>query len=61
MKHVYEGKTKSVYLQDDGNYLLKFKDDATGTGGVLYNCNQRISFVYAGYDAFMFDSFTYYH
>jgi phosphoribosylaminoimidazole-succinocarboxamide synthase len=35
MKHVYEGKTKSVYLQDDGNYLLKFKDDATGTGGVF--------------------------
>ena len=33
MKHVYEGKTKSVYELDDGNYLLKFKDDATGTDG----------------------------
>lgn len=33
MKHVYEGKTKSVYLLDDGNYLLKFKDDVTGENG----------------------------
>lgn len=35
MKHVYEGKTKSVYELDDGNYLLKFKDDATGENGVF--------------------------
>lgn len=33
MKHVYEGKTKSVYELEDGNYLLKFKDDATGENG----------------------------
>ena len=33
MKHVYEGKTKSVYELDDGNYMLKFKDDATGENG----------------------------
>ncbi|MCL2032271.1 MAG: hypothetical protein FWG96_03260 [Methanomassiliicoccaceae archaeon] len=33
MKHVYEGKTKSVYELDDGNYLLKFKDDVTGEDG----------------------------
>lgn len=33
MKHVYEGKTKSVYELDNGNYLLKFKDDATGEDG----------------------------
>lgn len=33
MKHVYEGKTKSVYDLEDGNYLLKFKDDATGEDG----------------------------
>ena len=30
MQHVYEGKTKAVYKLDDGNYLLKFKDDVTG-------------------------------
>jgi len=33
LKHVYEGKTKSVYELDDGNYLLRFKDDATGEDG----------------------------
>ena len=35
MKHVYEGKTKSVYELEDGNYLLKFKDDVTGENGVF--------------------------
>ena len=33
MKKVYVGKTKDVYLLEDGNYLLKFKDDMTGTDG----------------------------
>jgi len=33
MKHVYEGKTKTVYDLENGNYLLKFKDDATGENG----------------------------
>ena len=32
---VYEGKTKDVYALEDGNYLLKFKDDVTGTDGVF--------------------------
>jgi len=35
MKHVYEGKTKTVYELDDGNFLLKFKDDVTGENGVF--------------------------
>ena len=35
MKLVYEGKTKNVYSLDDGSYLLKFKDDVTGTDGVF--------------------------
>ncbi|MCL2564281.1 MAG: phosphoribosylaminoimidazolesuccinocarboxamide synthase [Defluviitaleaceae bacterium] len=35
MKHMYEGKTKTVYSLDDGNYLLKFKDDMTGEDGVF--------------------------
>lgn len=33
MKLVYKGKTKDVYALEDGNYLLKFKDDATGENG----------------------------
>jgi len=35
MKHVYEGKTKTVFELENGNYLLKFKDDVTGTDGVF--------------------------
>ena len=30
---MYDGKTKTVYKLDDGNYMLKFKDDATGEDG----------------------------
>ncbi|HJJ36397.1 MAG TPA: phosphoribosylaminoimidazolesuccinocarboxamide synthase, partial [Methanocorpusculum sp.] len=35
MKLVYTGKTKDVYANDDGTYLLKFKDDCTGADGVF--------------------------
>lgn len=35
MKLVYTGKTKNVYVLDNGNYLLKFKDDCTGKDGVF--------------------------
>ena len=34
-KLVYQGKTKDVYALENGNYLLKFKDDVTGTDGVF--------------------------
>src|SRR5690606_1889735 len=33
MELITEGKTKDVYKLDDGNYLLKFKDDVTGEDG----------------------------
>ena len=35
MKLVYTGKTKDVYALDNGNCLLKFKDDCTGKDGVF--------------------------
>ncbi len=35
MKKVYTGKTKDVFALDNGNYLLKFKDDCTGKDGVF--------------------------
>ncbi|MFA1819283.1 phosphoribosylaminoimidazolesuccinocarboxamide synthase [Virgibacillus oceani] len=35
MKRLYAGKTKDVYQLEDGNYLLKFKDDVTGEDGVF--------------------------
>lgn len=35
MKLIYKGKTKDVYRLEDGNCLLKFKDDVTGEDGVF--------------------------
>ena len=35
MKKVYTGKTKDVYELENGNVLLKFKDDCTGKDGVF--------------------------
>ncbi|MGB3990135.1 MAG: phosphoribosylaminoimidazolesuccinocarboxamide synthase, partial [Acetivibrionales bacterium] len=35
MKLLYLGKTKDVYQLDNGNVLLKFKDDCTGAEGVF--------------------------
>lgn len=35
MKLVYKGKTKDVFENENGNYVLKFKDDATGVDGVF--------------------------
>ena len=35
MKKVYEGKTKDVYELENGNVMLKFKDDCTGKDGVF--------------------------
>lgn len=34
-KLLYTGKTKNVFELDNGNYLLKFKDDCTGKDGVF--------------------------
>lgn len=33
MQRVYVGKTKDVFIMDDGNVLLRFKDAVTGTEG----------------------------
>ena len=35
MKKIYTGKTKDVYQLENGNVLLKFKDDCTGKDGVF--------------------------
>ena len=35
MKLLYTGKTKNVYALENGNCLLKFKDDCTGKDGVF--------------------------
>ena len=36
MEKLYSGKTKDVYQLENGNVLLKFKDDCTGKDGVFY-------------------------
>ena len=35
MEKLYTGKTKDVYQLENGNVLLKFKDDCTGKDGVF--------------------------
>ena len=35
MELIYTGKTKNVYALENGNYMLKFKDDCTGKDGVF--------------------------
>ena len=35
MNKIYVGKTKDVYSLDNGNVMLKFKDDCTGKDGVF--------------------------
>lgn len=35
MNLIYKGKTKDVFQLEDGNVLLKFKDDVTGEDGVF--------------------------
>lgn len=35
MNLVYTGKTKDVFALENGNYMLKFKDDMTGENGVF--------------------------
>ena len=35
MEKIYTGKTKDVFKLENGNFLLKFKDDCTGKDGVF--------------------------
>jgi phosphoribosylaminoimidazole-succinocarboxamide synthase len=35
MELISKGKTKDVYVLEDGNYLLQFKDDVTGENGIF--------------------------
>ncbi|HPL54468.1 MAG TPA: phosphoribosylaminoimidazolesuccinocarboxamide synthase, partial [Bacillota bacterium] len=35
MNLIYIGKTKDVFALENGDYLLKFKDDVTGENGVF--------------------------
>lgn len=35
MELIFRGKTKDIYKDEDGNLVLKFKDDVTGVDGVF--------------------------
>lgn len=35
MEKIYVGKTKDIFRNEDGNFVLKFKDDVTGVNGVF--------------------------
>ena len=48
MKLIYEGKTKNLFENPDGNYLLKFKDDATGKDGVFDPGSNQVALSIAG-------------
>ena len=44
MIKTYEGKTKDVYKLENGNVLLKFKDDCTGEGLVVLKVMTKETF-----------------
>lgn len=48
MQLLYRGKTKEVYALDDGNILLKFKDEMTGEDGVFDPGANQIGLVVEG-------------
>ena len=48
MELIYTGKTKDVYRLEDGNYLLKFKDEATGTDVAFEPCSNTIGLTIEG-------------
>src|SRR5699024_387969 len=48
MKRIITGKTKDVYVREDGNYVLKFKDDVTGEDGVFDPGANRVGLTVEG-------------
>ena len=45
---LYSGKTKDVYSLENGNYLLRFKDDVTGENGVFDPGANTVEFTIEG-------------
>ncbi len=48
MELIYQGKTKNVFKLEDGNYLLKLKDDATGKDGQFDPGENAVGLTIAG-------------
>ena len=51
MKLLFNGKTKDVFDLEDGTYLLRFKDDATGVDGVFDPGANTVGLTVAGMGA----------
>jgi phosphoribosylaminoimidazole-succinocarboxamide synthase len=48
MEPICRGKTKDVFRLEDGNYLLKFKDDVTGENGIFDPGANMVGLIMAG-------------
>ena len=48
MEKIYSGKTKDVFKLENGNVLLKFKDDCTGKDGVFDPGENSVGLTIAG-------------
>ena len=60
MKKLYTGKTKDVYALDNGNVLLKFKDDCTGKDGVFDPCENTVGLTIDGIGKANLETSVYY-
>ena len=60
MKKIYEGKTKDVYSLENGNVMLKFKDDCTGKDGVFYPGENTVGLTIEGIGKANLETSVYY-
>ena len=60
MKKLYTGKTKDVFELENGNVLLKFKDDCTGKDGVFDPGENSVGLTIEGIDKANLKSSVYY-
>ena len=60
MKELYVGKTKNVYELENGNVLLKFKDDCTGKDGVFDPGENTVGLTIEGIGKANLETSTYY-
>ena len=60
MKKIYTGKTKDVFELENGNVLLKFKDDCTGKDGVFDPGENSVGLTIAGIGKANLETSVYY-
>jgi phosphoribosylaminoimidazole-succinocarboxamide synthase len=60
MEKIYTGKTKDVFRLENGNVLLKFKDDCTGKDGVFDPGENTVGLTIEGIGRANLETSTYY-